>query len=320
MKTEQRLRALFLLSYADLCAVGPNVWNDWKGALLLQLYLRTVKHLLGRAESVGKRYWITPKADRIRALVPGPLRVRVDEHLQGLGERYFTAFTPERIVTHLETVAEAEQNGLAIHIAENPETAMSEVVVCTRDRTGLFAQIAGSFAAHLIDVNSAALFTRDDGIVVDCFTVADARRRRPLTHRQAAAVQRVLRAVLFDGEDIQTFVDRSRKRLFALLQPRIPVRTRVSFDNDSSRDHTVIDVETGDRTGLLYDMARAITEAGLDISSARIVTDARRVRDSFYVTKNKGKIRNRSEQAGIRDGLCAAIHPRPAMETKGGSP
>jgi hypothetical protein len=73
-----------------------------------------------------------------------------------------------------------------------------------------------------------------------------------------------------EGREIREYVEQSRRRLFALLQPRIPVRTRVEFDNHSSKSHTVIDVETGDRTGLLYDIVRSMAENGLDISTARI--------------------------------------------------
>jgi [protein-PII] uridylyltransferase len=179
--------------------------------------------------------------------------------------------------------------------------------------------IAGSFASQLIDVNNAALFTRPDGWVVDCFTVFDASRNRPITEKQFKAVEHVLRAALLGAEGIQDAVDRSRRRLFALLQPHIPVRTQIAFDNDSSRTHTIIDVETGDRTGLLYDITRAMASAGLDISTARIVTDARRVRDSFYVTLEHKKIWDKEKQAQIREVMHNAIHPRTLAETTGGN-
>ena len=317
MKTESRLRALFLLSYADLSAVGPGVWTDWKGALLLQLYLRAVKHLLGRAETVGETYWVSPKADQVRDAARDDLKPEVERHLRGLGQRYFIAFETNQIAEHLECVEEARRNGLSVRCIPNESIAMSDVVICTRDRHGLFAKIAGCFSSLLIDINNAALFTREDGIVVDCFTVADARRMRPLTAVQGAKVTQVLQAVLMDDEDVQSYVDRARRRLFALLQPRIPIQTRIEFDNDSSRGHTIVDIETGDRTGLLYDITRAMTELGLDIATARIVTDARRVRDSFYVTQNHRKIDDDAILATVRDGIHHAIHPRAVADTKG---
>lgn len=290
MKTEERLRTLFLLSYADLHAVGPAVWNDWKGALLTKLYLKAEKILLGRAEVLEDEFWKSPKADEVRRLVPEELRDEVDVHLQGLGERYFLAFSPRHIALHLECVAESREKRLALRCTTHEQTGMSEIVVCTADRHGLFSKIAGSFASQLIDINNAALFTRPDGCVVDCFTVRDATRGQPLTEHQFEAVEEVLRAVLLKEEDVQGYVDQSRRRLFALLQPRVAAATRVTFDDDSSRTHTVIDVETGDRTGLLYDITRAMADAGLDIATARIVTDVRRVRDSFYVTLNNQKL------------------------------
>jgi [protein-PII] uridylyltransferase len=319
MKTEERLRVLFLMSYADLAAVGPDVWNDWKGALLLRLYLKTERILLGRAEVVGEEFWKSPKVDEVRGAARDDLKPQVESHIQGLGERYLLAFSPQHIALHLECMALAQETGLGVHCLTHEDTNMSEVVVSTRDRQGLFSQIAGSFASQLIDVNNAALFTRPDGWVVDCFTVSDVTRGRPLTDRQFRAFERVLRGALLENTGIQELVDRSRRRLFALLQPRIPVRTQVQFDNASSRTHTVIDIETGDRTGLLYDITRAMADAGLDIATARIVTDARRVRDSFYVTLHRAKVLESETQAAIREILHNAIHPRTLAETKGGT-
>ncbi|HPC15951.1 MAG TPA: [protein-PII] uridylyltransferase [Candidatus Hydrogenedentes bacterium] len=316
MKTEERLRLLFLLSYADLAAVGPGVWNDWKGALLLKLYLKTEMILLGRAKITGEEYWKSPKAAEVRDLLTNGLQGEIEPHLRGLGDRYLLAFSPKHIAMHIECASLARERGLAVNCWTHEETGMSEIVVCTADRPGLFSMIAGSFASELIDVNNAALFTRADGIVVDCFTVSDAAQGRPLTDRQFKAFERALRAVLIEGADIRDLVDRSRRRLFALLQPRIPVRTRISFDNESSLTHTVIDIETGDRTGLLYDITRAMAHAGLDISTACIVTDARRVRDSFYVTLEKGKIETEEKQDEFREVLHEAIHPRALAENR----
>lgn len=319
MGSEQRLRALFLLSYADLSAVGPGVWNDWKGTLLMQLYLKAMKRLTGRAETVGEAFWRSQKARQVHETLPDSLLPQVEEHLRDLGPRYFVAFTPDQIAMHLECIVEAQANGLAVRHAPNEQTGMSDVVISTRDRTGLFATIAGTFSSQLIDVHGAALFTRPDGWVIDSFTVRDARQGRPLTENQARQVVEVLREVLLRGRDVAQFVEQSRRRLFALLQPRIAVPTRIEFDNSSARYHTVIDIETGDRTGLLYDITRAMTDAGLDISTARIATETRRVRDSFYVTLDGEKIVRQEDEEAVRGRIHEAIHPRSTGDKEGGS-
>ncbi len=130
-------------------------------------------------------------------------------------------------------------------------------------------------------------------------------------------IKRVLGEVILQGNDIQAYVEQSRRRLFALLQPRVPVRTRVSFDNTASTAETVIDIETGDRTGLLYDIARSLSIMGVDIRSARIMTDARRVRDAFYIQKNNGRIEDPALLASLRTGVEQAIHGVSALENKG---
>ncbi len=315
VKTEQRLRALFLLSFADLFAVGPNVWNDWKGTLLLQLYLRTVKRILGQVETVDEDFWNSPKADAMREAAPAHLRPLVADYLRGLGQRYFVAFSPPEVAHHLACLETAKETGLCVRAIDNPGGLRTEVVICTRDRRGLFAQIAGAFSSHLVDIISASLFTHEEGWVTDVFTVTDARQRRAVTPAQLRAVDRTLRSVLFDGKDIGELLERSRRRLFGLLQPRMPVPTRVAFEESPSRLYTIIDVETGDRTGLLYDIVHALTELGLDIAMARIVTDARRVRDSFYVRPAKGEPKPQFDQEAVGAALTNAVHPRPAVES-----
>ncbi len=317
MKSDERLCNLLLLSYADLCAVGPAVWTEWKGALLLKLFLKTERVLLGRAEVIEEEFWTLPKAEAVRNETPPALREQVEEHLRALGERYFIGFSPRHIADHMVCLDEARWSGLAVHFTTCEETGMTEVVVCTRDCHGLFSRITGSFTSQLADVWAAALFTRPDGYVVDCFTVFDASRRQPLTPAQCEGVRKVLHAVLANGDSVEKYVEASRRRLFALLQSRAPLRTTVDFDNRASRTDTVIDIETGDRTGLLYDITRALAEAGADIQSARIVTDARRVRDAFYVRLDNRKLEDPAAQAMLREALIAAIERRAPAESKG---
>ncbi len=318
MKTDERLRELLLITYADLSAVGPAVWNDWKGALLLKLYLKAERILLGGGDVADEEeYWKLPKAGEVADAAAEPLRPAVEPHLRALGERYLVSYSPKHIVRHMECLEEARETGLAIREEVHELSGMSEVIVCTRDQQGLFQKITGSLTAQLIDVQGADLFTGNDGYVVDCFVVKSAVSGRPLTKAQFKPLAKLLRAVLLDGEDIQEHVDQSRRRLFALLQPRVPTQTRIQFDNDSSTTHTVVDIDTGDRTGLLYDIAQALVSGGVDIVSARIMTDARRVRDAFYVRLDGMKLEDKEIQSTVKAGLIEAIQPILAADGQG---
>jgi [protein-PII] uridylyltransferase len=314
VKTDDQLRMLLLLTFADLSAVGPNVWNDWKGALLLKLFLKSERILTGRVDEPIEDFWNLPKALKIRESAPGRTDAQIEDYLKMLGERYLIAYSPDQIAVHMECLEEARASGLSLRCIGNSQTGTSEVTVCTRDRHGLFAEIAGTFTSQLISVQGAALFTRADGWVVDCFTVEDAANRRPLTDSEFALVKTVLRRVVMDGEDISSLVHRSRTRLFALQASAVPVRSVVEIDNFASRFDTVIDIVTGDRTGLLYDIASALSGMGIDFEAAHIMTDVGRVRDSFYVRMNGNKIEDNNLCEVLRQRVSDAIQPLSGLD------
>lgn len=304
IKNDDLLRMLLLLTYADLSAVGPNVYNDWKGALLMKLFLRTERILTGRVTEGFDRSFVEPKLKQIREIMPKQSEDSLESYLHCLGERYLLGYNPEQIVEHIKCLTEAREKGLATRCIERTDLGASEFVVCTRDRHGLFAEIAGAFSSQLVNVRNAALFTRDDGWVVDSFLVHNATNGRPLTNNEMDAVTRVLDDVVLRNGNIKDYVDKSRKRLFALTRQSAPVRPSVEFDNEVSRTDTVIDIVAGDRTGLLYDIAHTLSEMGIDFNAAHIVTDVGRARDAFYVRMNDRKL----EDSKLKDWVARRLY------------
>lgn len=325
MRSDERLRQLLLLSYCDLRAVAPGVWNDWKGALLVKLSLRTERMLSARDDGLAEESWRRSRAAvaaaQLAALIPGMTEPEADErmarHLDDFGDRYLIAFNPHQIADHVLALEEARDQGLVMRHIVREDTRASEVVIVTADRPGLFASIAGAFTCQGAAVQSAGLFTSRSGAVVDSFHVSDSREARPLTSQQFQAIERILRAVLFEGDDIQRHVDQSRRRLFAILQPPAPVATRVSFDDLASSSDTVLDVETGDRTGLLYDMAAVLSGHGVSVLSARIDTDSLRVRDAFHIQENGKPLTDPALRERLRDELHARLDPLAAAHAQG---
>lgn len=315
VKTADILKMLLLLTYADLMAVAPNVWNEWKGALLLKLFLKAQRLLTGRVENTFDASYIQPKVDKVHELAQMARLQDVDGYLEALGERYILGYTPEQIVVHMKCLAEAQMIGLAVRCTRQPDLGASEVVVCTRDRHGLFAEIAGAFSSQLINVRNAALFTREDGWVVDSFLVDNASNGRPLTDNEVEALKRVLMHVVLENGSIREYVDKSRRRLFALAHPAPNVRPLISIDNTASPVDSVIDIVAGDRTGLLYDIAHTLSEMGIDFRAAHIVTDVGRARDAFYVRMNGRKLEEEKLKEWISRRLQDAI-AAPAISEK----
>jgi len=307
VKTNDLLQMLVVLTYADLMAVAPNVWNDWKGALLLKLFLKTQRILTGRTEQEFDYSLLQPKIDKVHELATVEGVQDLEGYLSGLSERYIMGYAPEQIVTHMKCLAEAQHNGIAMACGCQPEMAASEVVVCTRDRHGLFAEIAGVFSAQLINVRNAALFTREDGWVVDSFLVDKASQARPLTDNEIEALKRMLVHIILGRGNLHALVNKSRTRLFALTKPAATVKSSVTFDNESSPRDTIIDIVAADRTGLLYDIAYTLSEMGIDFRAAHIVTDVGRARDAFYVQMNGRKLVEEKLIEWISRRLCEAI-------------
>ena len=173
-----------------------------------------------------------------------------------------------------------QENPLApvVNWHNEPDRGYNAVKVCTWDRAGLFRKIAGSLSAAGLNILSAQIFTRTDGIVLDTFFVADAITGNLAGPDQRDRFESVLDKALTGEEvDFPALIGRqkiTRPLYTAYTGERIP--THIHFDNDASETRTVIEIETEDRIGLLYTISQTLTELAVDISAAKIMHRARR--------------------------------------------
>jgi len=287
--SEEKLKMLYLLTFADLYAVRQNAWSDWISALLYQLFSSTrhaLAHPSARAEKHIK-YWNTPKAKAVCEYVRDPTRVR--RHLRRMSPRYLAVFSPEEIAQHIRMVSSLQAHKSALKCLPVTDYSLSQVTVCTNDKPGLLADIVGTFASQQVSVLSAAVFTRSDGVAIDSFYVVDGESDRPLASTKWAVVKNNLQKVLRGERDVADLIRRTERSPRAVQSTMLSLRHGVYIDNDVSVTHTVIDVEAPDRIGLLYDITSTFFDLGLDLSVARVATDVRQARDAFYVTDRAGK-------------------------------
>jgi [protein-PII] uridylyltransferase len=190
-----------------------------------------------------------------------------------------------------------------------PDRGYTEVKVCTWNRTGLFSKIAGSLTAARLNILSADIFSRNDGILLDTFFVNDASTGKVVNREERETFERVLRAALTGAVDFPSLIARLKlnRSLYQSLEgERIP--TVIRFENAVSDTRTVIDVETEDRVGLLFVVSQALAELGLDISVAKISTEKGAAIDSFYVSELDGsKVRTEDRLHEIEHRLRAAV-------------
>jgi [protein-PII] uridylyltransferase len=311
VRDTERLRMLYLLSYADVSAVGPEVWTDWKGALLQDLYLRSLRYL-----EVGEAPYLEEEKEAVeeirhRVLADLPPELDRAAAIRFLGEmppKYFLVTALQRMRDHLSLVRRLDRERLLITHRHDAARGFTELTVCAYDAFGFFYRTCGAIAAKNMSILGAEIFTSAGGVVLDTYRVTDPKGKLLPDEDIWQSIEGSLREVLT-----------GRKRVEALLSRRTPldpqwrkqyayIEDRVVFDNTGSDAHTIIEVFTSDRVGLLYRIAKTLYELGVNIDSAKITTEQHRVVDVFYVTDLlRHKITAEPKLRRIHDGLLAAV-------------
>ncbi len=315
------LQRLYLLTYADMRAVGPGVWNNWRDTLLAELYVRAHEFFeKGVFEAEDRAARAARVQVRVATAAGETVRGELHDFFATMPDGYFLSTPEEMIAAHGELrrafaarEAAGERPALATLVTHFPERDYSEFAVSTRDRPGLFAMLSGVLAAHGMSILAARITTSHDGVALDAFRISHA-NSDPLDEGRWERVERTLGRVLAGQVDVEELVRRSTRPSF-LTRRRRPVATNVEIDNRVSRQYTVLDVYTGDRVGLLFTITNCLFHLWLEIHLAKITTMVDQVLDVFYVTDNEGrKIEDAERLEMIRRELTRALEPEPAPE------
>jgi [protein-PII] uridylyltransferase len=308
IQSPERLRLLLILTAADIRAVGPNVWNGWKGQLLRTLYHETDAALAGTAADGRQERIAAAQQALAEALGSWP-----EEAVRGFigrqDPRYWLSFTTDVHRRHATLVraAEAEGKRLTLDFQVDRFRDRTEMLLFTPDHPGLFMKVAGAIALSAASIVDARIFTTADGMALDSFGLQNAEDRAAVA--DPARLERIRRNIeqVLEGKIWLDQVLAGRQSLPARTEV-FEVEPRVLIDNNASRTHTVIEVNGRDRPGLLYDVARTLKDLGLVISSAHISTYGERVVDVFYVKDVFGlKVAQPSKLRQIQRQLMASL-------------
>jgi [protein-PII] uridylyltransferase len=302
-----RLDQLYVLTYADMKEVGPDVWTQWKAMLLLELYEKGRNVL---EQGVLKRPFeelALKRRAQVREWLGTHPPEEVERFVANVDDRYILATPDARFAEHFRLLSMFDGQAPLVEAIDSPESGTTEFIVICPDQRGLFAKIAGTLSANGVNILNASISTTLDGVALDTFYVNSRGRSLsgdPKKDRVVADLLRVLRgevdvAALIADPKVGKFV---RERV-SRYRP-----TRVVFDDSASSRFTVVDIFTYDRIGLLYDITRTLTSLGVDIVLSKIATKADQVADSFYlVDRDGGKISDAGRQEEIRRALLSAI-------------
>jgi len=309
---EDLLRMLYLLTYLDINAVGPQVWTDWKGTLLWELFIKT-HTILTRGVPEGEEE--QRKAASLRAALVAELAPEfgaevVRQHLDLMPVRYVLTTSGARVAQHLQLIERVRRGEpVATRWAAFPMAGYSEVLVCAPGSPGRFAKVVGTLTANGINILSAQLFSRADGVLIRTFQVSDGRGAAPADETVWQRFARDLRGVVLEQVPVRDLIKARRKDLLSRPRPTgAEIQTRIEFDNVVSERYTVIDVRAQDRLGLLYLITSTLSDLDVDVTLAKITTEVDQAMDVFYATERDGrKLPEGERMEAIREALTRAI-------------
>nr|WP_316657090.1 [protein-PII] uridylyltransferase [uncultured Gellertiella sp.] len=304
----ERLKLLLILTVCDIRAVGPGVWNGWKGQLLRTLYYETELLLSGGFSEVSRK----ERAEQAQlaladALSDWPQKDRdLYSHLHY--QPYLLSVPLEDQLRHARFIRDTDQAGevLATTVRTHSFHAITEITVLSPDHPRLLAIITGACAAAGANIADAEIFTTTDGRALDTIHINRAFDTDEDELRRAATIGKLIEDVLSGKKRLPEVIankSRGRKKNRAFT-----IAPGVTMSNTLSNKFTVIEIECLDRTGLLSEITGALADLSLDIASARITTFGEKVIDTFYVSDLVGqKITNDNRSAAIIARLKAVM-------------
>ena len=305
VKTQKRLDLLTVLTVCDIRGVGPGVWNNWKAQLLRALYRETSAALAGGLEDIN-REGLEAEAKRTlrEALTDWPakeLRAETARHYP----TYWQGLPTSAHVALARLLRDIGDDEIRTDILHDEDRDATRICFALADHPGIFSRLSGALALVGANVVDARTYTSKDGYATAVFWVQDAdghpfeAARIP---RLRAMIDRTLKGEVVASQAFEA-KDKLKKRERAFTVP-----TSISFDNDGSDIYTIIEVDTRDRPGLLYDLTRTLADANVYIASAVIATYGEQAVDSFYVKDMFGlKFHATSKQKSLERRLRAAI-------------
>ncbi|MDB5741654.1 MAG: metal dependent phosphohydrolase [Alphaproteobacteria bacterium] len=311
VQSPEMLRLLLILTVADIRAVGPGVWNGWKGQLLRELYYAAENMMTGGDQSPGRGARVTAAKQALEARLTDFTPEQRQRVLTRHYDNYWLAFEEAELERHarLMTKADAEGQLLVLEAVSNEFRAATEIVLYTPDNAGLFSQFSGAIAMAGGSIVDAKAFTTSDGFALDVFSIQDAEggafADKERLGRLRQGIEKTLRGEVWPRQQLARKNQKSRTSAFS-------IRPKIHFDNEASRIATVIEVECLDRPGLLYDVTQAIFESGLSISTSMVATYGERAIDVFYVRDGFGhKIVHPDRLSAVEKRLRIALAPPP---------
>ena len=281
IKNLTQLKMLYLLTFADIRAVGPEAWTSWKNILLMELFLKT-SHFFERGAAVGP---FLKRDEVIQNLQRSLSQELFSEYSDHLPDRYLSCYSSEEIIHHIEMARSIEKDIFSVEWTIEKER-QAKVTVCTKDCYGLFSKITGSMFLNRLNILEAQIHTWENGVALDTFWVEDGTGE---IERRLQQFKKDLKEILNKTASVKSLLSQREESIWIHKKVTPGVSPEVKIHNQDSDFYTIIEATGEDRLGILHEIVQTLTDYGCDIHFARISTLGNRVVDVFYVQDEWGE-------------------------------
>ncbi len=309
VQSPERLKLLVVLTVCDIRAVGPGIWNGWKGQLLRDLYSRAEEYMLGGQPLANRDERAAAVKDALREKLADWPAAALERQLdRGVSAFWLSAdLSDHEYWARLMRAADEAGQTITVDVRVHPFESFTELTVYTADHPGLFSRLAGAISLSGASIAGARIFTTTDGMALDVFSIQDV-DGQPISRPESIARLRKTIDKILSGKQLLSVALGEKRSHLPGRTSVFTVQPTVIIDNDASRTHTVIEVNGRDRPALLHDLTKAYYGLSLTISNARIATYGERAVDVFYVKDLFGlKVTSASRLETIRQRLLDAL-------------
>ena len=320
IQSPELLKLLYVLTVADITAVGPEIWNSWKDNLLKIVYNETLMEINGGGDIKSRTAVEDSAKTKLRNSLSDWSDLEFEKYINRFFPYYWTNINFDVHLHHAKLIRDADSKDLKIKIdIENlDDQGVTEISIYTQDHLGLFARTCAGLALAGTSVQDARIVTTKDGMTVNTFLIRSANSFSFIEDKnRISTLEDTIRKTISEERDPKILIKEFKSIQIPSRKDSFIIEPRVLIDNLSSKTHTLIEINSKDKIGLLHTLASELFLMGLHISTARISTYGVRVVDVFYI-KNMtgGKITEKDKIDVIKSKLMKAINEHKDVSSK----
>ncbi len=309
VKDETHLAYLYCLTVADICSTNDNLWNNWKGSLLRELYFFTLRALRrGKVTEVDAEQRVEEyKAKALQMLKEQEFEEQQLDEVKTLWNEfepnYFLRHSPKEIANHSQSIVlNTKPNVPLVTLFNYDKKTSSELFVYTQDTSNLFARVMRVLGAKNVQINDAHVMATKHGYALDTFTISEPDGNALIEPRRINSIVQTL----YKSLTTKNFKFHSRRRIARQIK-HFNVTTQISFIRNENSDNTIFELVALDMPGLLATIGDVFTKHKINLVNAKITTIGERVEDFFIITDCDGNELTESAQQSLKQALFTSI-------------